>query len=68
MMFITILLIGMSALNSLNHNRVNYIRCPLIVKENIRPHHILSGNKTVNTVSCGGIERTYLVIIYLQNA
>ena len=68
MMFITILLIGMSPLNSLRNIRIYYIRQPLIVNENLRPPHTLSGNKNVNTVSHGGIQRNYLVILYLQNA
>jgi hypothetical protein len=67
MMFITILLIGMSPLNSLHNNKIYYIRWPLIAKENLRPHYTLSGNKTVNTLSRDDIQRTYLVILYLQN-
>jgi hypothetical protein len=38
------------------------------VKENLRPPHTLSGNTTVNTVSRDGIKRTYLAVLYLQNA
>lgn len=66
--FITVLFIGMSPPTSLYNNRIYYIRWSLIVKENLRPPHTLSGNKTVNTVSRDGIQRIYLVILYLQNA
>lgn len=67
-MFLTILFIDMSALTSLYNNRICYIRWHLIVQENLRPPHTLSGSKTLSSVSRDGIQRTYLVILYLQNA
>jgi hypothetical protein len=66
-MFITILSIDMSPLNLLHNNRIYYIRWPKNVKENLRPPHTLSVNKTVNTVIREAIQRTYLAILYLQN-
>jgi len=67
-MFITIVSIDMSPLNLLHNNRIYYTRWPKIMKENFRPSHTLSVNKTVNTVIRDAIQRTYLAILYIQNA